>query len=211
MARFWEATIADGRQDADRPAPGSDRDAAALAALLSAVADGDERSLAALYDAAGAKLFGIALRITRERSLAEDALQEAFVHVWQNADRYERGRGSPMAWLTVIVRNRSIDLLRRRGRGVQGRSVGDDALEAMADPVAATDGGVEVLALARCLERMEERGQELVLLAYFEGWTREELAQRFEAPVNTIKTWLRRGLLGLRACLEEEADGSRRR
>ncbi|MEM6972394.1 MAG: sigma-70 family RNA polymerase sigma factor [Pseudomonadota bacterium] len=182
----------------------------ALSALIGAVSDGDERSFAALYEAAGPKLFGITLRITRDRNLAEDALQDAFVHIWQTAGRYDAARGSPMAWLTVIARNRAIDALRRRGRGTAGREIGDEALAAMADPGAATDGGVEVLALARCLERLEAKGQELVLLAYFEGWTREELAERFEAPVNTIKTWLRRGLISLRACLEEEGDGAPR-
>ncbi|MEL6766974.1 MAG: sigma-70 family RNA polymerase sigma factor [Pseudomonadota bacterium] len=170
-------------------------------------ADGDNRAFATLYGLMAPKLFGLCLRITRKRELAEDALQEAFVHIWREAWRFDPERGRASAWVTVVVRNRAVDVLRKRGRGVLGREVGDDALAVIADPKAVTDGGVELMALARCLGRLDDRGQELVLLAYYEGWTREELAERIGAPVNSVKTWLRRGLAMLRLCLEEVGRG----
>ncbi|MEM7497535.1 MAG: sigma-70 family RNA polymerase sigma factor [Pseudomonadota bacterium] len=170
-------------------------------------ADGDRRAFATLYERAAPKLFGLCLRITRKRELAEDALQEAFVHIWREAWRYDPERGRAGAWMTVVARNRAVDLLRKRGRGVEGRETGDEMLAVMADPSAVTDGGIDLMALARCLGRLDDRGQELVLLAYYEGWTREELAARIGAPVNSVKTWLRRGLATLRACLEEIGVG----
>lgn len=195
-------TIADASEDN----AGRER---AVAALLGDVAEGDRRAFAMLYEAAAPKLYGVCLRICRDRELAEDALQDVFVDVWNQAGRFDGARGSAMAWLSSIARNRAVDVLRRRGRGGGGSETGVEALEAMADPSATPDGSVELIALARCMERLDERGQELVLLAYFEGWTREELAERTGSPVNTVKTWLRRGLMALKACLEEETDGTR--
>ncbi|MEO1470345.1 MAG: sigma-70 family RNA polymerase sigma factor [Pseudomonadota bacterium] len=171
------------------------------------VSKGDRHAFAALYQSAAPKLFGVALRISRERGLAEDVLQETFVHVWREAGRFETARGSAMAWMIAITRNRAIDALRRRGRRTEGHESPDDALLAMADPAAATDGGVEVMALARCMDTLDDRAQELVLLAYFEGWTREELAAMTGSPVNTVKTWLRRALQRLKACLEGDGSG----
>ena len=108
-----------------------------------------------------------------------------------------------MGWMSVIVRNRSIDLIRRRGRGPQ--TVEGDAENAPdpADPGAPTDGGAEGIALTQCLGELETRERELVVLAYCEGYSREELSERYEAPVNTVKTWLRRGLAALKDCLEQ--------
>lgn len=195
-----EAQIIDGSDDS-RATEGE------IDTLLMLTADGDQRAFATLYDLWAPKLFGLCLRITHARELAEDALQDAFVHIWREAWRFDPERGRATAWMTAIARNRAIDVLRKRGRGVQGRETGDDALAVTADPRAATDGGVELMALARCLHQLDDRGQELVLLAYYEGWTREELAERIGAPVNSVKTWLRRGLAALRDCLEELADG----
>lgn len=161
-----------------------------------------------LYEAVSPKLFGVTLRICRSRELAEDALQDAFVHIWRQAERFDGRRGSAMAWMAAIARNRAVDVMRRRGRAEGGAEMGVEALDAMVDPSAMADGGVELIALARCLDRLDERGQELVLLAYFEGWTREELAERTGAPVNSIKTWLRRGLMALKSCLDDE-NGTR--
>ncbi|MEM6488415.1 MAG: sigma-70 family RNA polymerase sigma factor [Pseudomonadota bacterium] len=193
----------------DRAGAGGGGVDAAITAHLLAIAGGNRRSFAALYEKASPKLFGLILRITRDRGTAEDALQDTFVHIWQNAGRFDPARGPAMAWITVIARNRAVDLVRKRGRSTAGSEVGPEPLDAMADPSAAADGGLDVLALARCLGQLDDRGQELVLLAYFEGWTREELAQRIDAPVNSVKTWLRRGLIALRACLEGENDGAR--
>lgn len=170
--------------------------------LLQATANADSSAFQALYQACAGKLFGIALQICRERPLAEDALQEGFVDIWRKAAQFDPNRGQGEAWMAVIVRSRAIDLIRRRGRNpaALGES---DALTALSE----TEGrggetaSVEYLALMRCLEGLSEQDREAVLLAYYEGASREELAKRYDAPVNTIKARLRRALMSLRTCL----------
>jgi len=170
--------------------------------LLQAVAKRDRAAFHMLFRSSGPKLFGVSLRICRDRSLAEDAMQEAFVDIWRKAADFDTGRGAAMSWMSVIVRNRSIDLIRRRGRGPQ--TVGGDADNAPepVDPGAPKDGGAERMALTQCLGELETRERELVVLAYCEGYSREELSERYDAPVNTVKTWLRRGLAALKDCLD---------
>lgn len=171
---------------------------------LIAVSRGDRAAFRALYDAMAPKLLGIALRICHDRAVAEDAVQEAFIEIWRKAPGFDPERGGAAGWMTVIARNRAIDLVRRRGRspGWGGGGEGDDPLAALVDPSARTDGGAEALALAECLGRLEPHPRELVVLAYVEGLSREELSVRYDAPVNTVKTWLRRGLIALKTCLD---------
>ena len=175
--------------------------------LLTAVAKRDRAAFRALYAAQSAKLFAIVLRICRDRAIAEDALQDAFVEVWRKAESFDPARGKAAAWMATIARNRAIDQIRRRGRGPTIGTGGDedqDALAAIPDLSQPKDGGAEMIALAQCLDRMEPRDKEMVLLAYYEGYSREDLSARYDAPVNTIKTWLRRGLIALRGCLEND-------
>lgn len=174
-----------------------------LSPLLARVARSDRAAFRQLYDLAAPKLFGIALRISRDRSIAEDVLQDAFTDIWRKAATFDESRGSAKAWLSIVVRNRTIDALRRRSSGVEGETqVSDDAFQALADPASLSAASVDYMALVACLEELEARDREMVLRAYYRGETREELASRFEAPVNTIKTWLRRGLGSLKECLE---------
>jgi len=172
--------------------------------LLLATAKSDRAAFRLLYDRVSPKLFGIALKITRDRAVAEDVLQEVFTDVWRKARNFDPRRGEAGAWLAVIARNRSVDALRRQGRGIMGATTGSEAdMEAAPDPSSAGDGGVDTLTLIDCLNRLEERQRDLILRAYYQGDSREELARRFDAPVNTVKTWLRRGLLSLKSCLDE--------
>lgn len=179
-------------------------EARALEPLLLAVAQRDRGAFRVLFDTAGPKLMGLALRICREQALAEDAVQEAFVEIWRKAEGFDPERGSAAGWMAVIARNRAIDLVRRRGRapGWGGGGEGEDPLARLIDPFARPDGGAEAMALSECLGRLEPRPRELVMLAYVEGLSREELSARYDAPVNTIKTWLRRGLAALKTCLD---------
>jgi len=171
-------------------------------ALMARVARQDQAAYRALYDLCAAKLFGVALRICRERSLAEEAFQDAFIGIWRTAADFNPARGSALAWMAGVTRNRALDLLRKRGRG--DTPVDDSALEALlAEAQALRADQADLDALLQCLERLEETPREAVVLAYCEGLTREELAVRYAAPVNTVKTWLRRALLALRGCLEE--------
>jgi len=170
--------------------------------LLRRVAGQDRAAYRALYDTTAAKLFGVALRICRERSLAEEAFQEAFIGIWRTAADFDPARGSALAWMAGVTRNRALDLLRKRGRG--DRPVAADALERlMTEAAVLRTDQADLDALLQCLERLDATPREAVVLAYCEGLSREELAARLGAPVNTVKTWLRRALLTLRGCLEE--------
>lgn len=173
-----------------------------LSRLMHAVAKGDRSAFARLYDQVAPKLYGIALRICHDVSIAEDAVQDSFTEIWRKAGDFDPSRGRAIAWMQVIARNRAVDALRRHSRsGREQTGVSEEMLGAIVDPRQRADGGVEAMALAECLGQLDERGRQAVLRAYLRGESREELATRFDAPVNTIKTWLRRALASLRDCL----------
>lgn len=172
-----------------------------LEELVGRVAAQDRDAFRAFYSATAGKLFGLALRMLRDRAAAEDAVQDAFVDIWRQAASFDPARGAAFAWAAVIVRHRAIDALRRDGRNPAARNpVEIDEIAPLVAPGGA--GTVELMALMRCLGELEPEVQKMILLAYLEGHSREELAESFERPVNTVKTWLRRGLQALRGCLE---------
>ena len=174
-----------------------------LAELLPRIASGDRGALQQLYQASSAKLFGVCLRILSDREESEDVLQEVYLTIWRRADRFEAGRASVMTWISTIARNRAIDRLRARGPlayadQVDEMEIEDDAPRAEALLEAAQDGA----ALRRCLSELDERTASAIRTAFYEGVTYEALAQRLEAPLGTVKSWIRRGLLKLKGCLE---------
>jgi RNA polymerase sigma-70 factor (ECF subfamily) len=175
-----------------------------LAATLMRVAGGDRAALRIVYQDTSAKLFGVCLRILNDRSEAEDVLQEVYVTVWRKAGTFDPGRASPITWLVAIARNRSIDRLRssavsRRSEPIESaEDVRDDAPGAI-DVVLQTEQHVR---LKICLGELEERHAKAVRSAFLDGVTYEQLAERMGVPLGTMKSWIRRGLLKLRACLE---------
>ena len=177
-----------------------------LQTRLTAIAAGDEAALKALYDETAAKLFGLVLRIVRNREAAEDVLQDVYLRIWQKAGSYAPEAGRPITWMCAIARNRAIDVVRARKETPLTELVdGEDWMHQVPDP---HDGERDILdrgALALCLERVDAVHRHCLVLAYCEGFSREELAARFERPVNTIKTWLHRGLANLRSCLDANA------
>lgn len=176
-----------------------------LRGLLAEVGNGDAEALAQLYDLTSPKLFGVILRIQRDQGLAEDVLQDAYLRVWQAAGSYDPTVGRPLPWLCAIARNRAIDSVRRRGAAeVQGPSEdeGEDWVARLMDPHDGATAFMDRDALRICLSRLETMHRDCVVLAYCEGYSREELAQRYDRPVNTIKTWLHRALAALKSCLE---------
>ena len=177
----------------------------ALSGLLAEVARGEAAALVRLYDLTCAKLFGVILRIQPDRSLAEDVLQDVYLRIWQAAVSYDPEAGRPISWLRTIARNRAIDGVRRAGAvEAQGptRVHGEDWAARLMDPRDDAAAFLERDALVTCLERLEPAQRDCVVLAYCEGHSREELAQRYDRPVNTIKTWLHRALAALKTCLE---------
>ncbi len=172
-----------------------------LQQLLGGTARRDRAAFAALYAQVAAKLFGVSLRILGQRELAEEALQESFVAIWQRAGDYDPARGSAMGWLMTIVRRCAIDQLRRRAARPESRSAPEDALLTFAAP-GRTDSSAELRALQRCLDELDPEPRQAVLLAYCYGLTREELAARLRVPLGTVKSWLRRSLERLQKCLD---------
>jgi len=176
---------------------------AELVWLLAAVAKGDQAAFERLYAATRAKLYGIVLRILRRPDLANEVLQETYLKIWSSAGTFDPAVASPITWMASIARNRAIDVVRRRTE-----TLIEDEPEVMAvaaesaDPLARRETSEELKRLLTCLGRLEADRQKLVLLAYYNGLSREELAQQFDRPVNTIKTQLRRALADIRECLD---------
>ena len=176
-----------------------------LADLLSAIANGDRKAFRELYERTSAKLFGVILRILKNRAKSEDALQDVYLKIWQKASTYDRAYGRPISWMATIARNRAIDLVRATKPEVTVDEPGDEeAVFRLSGQDMEQVDLADLETLRFCLGEMEEDDRNYVLLAYYEGYSREELAKRFESPVGTIKTRLRRGLIALRRCLERE-------
>jgi RNA polymerase sigma-70 factor, ECF subfamily len=175
---------------------------AELVWLLAAVAKGDKAAFERLYGATRAKLYGVLLRILGRSELADDVMQETYLKVWQMAGKFDPTVASPITWMVAIARNRAIDIARKKA----DLSVEDspEALGVAAEtppPLARREMTEELRRLLTCLGKLDPEKQRIVLLAYYSGWSREQLAQKLDIPVNTIKTWLRRSLLEIRECM----------
>lgn len=176
---------------------------AELVWLLAAVAKGDQAAFERLYVATRAKLYGIVLRILRRPDLANEVLQETYLKIWSSAGTFDPAVASPITWMASIARNRAIDVARRRTETSIEEEPEVMAVAAdSADPLARRETSEELKRLLTCLGRLEADRQRLVLLAYYNGLSREQLAQQFDRPVNTIKTQLRRALADIRECLD---------
>jgi len=169
---------------------------------LLAAAQGDGTKFRAFYEATAPKLFGQVLRITRNRALAEEVLQETYIKIWQNVERFSPEAGHPMAWLATIARNRAIDRIRAEHTHRYEDPGEDDLLARL--PAATPVHPADRVALSACLAGLDDEARRCVVLAYCSGFSREELAERFNRPVGTIKTLLHRSIKALRACLEKE-------
>ena len=170
--------------------------------MIARMAIGDRHALSALYDATSAKLFGIALRVLDDRSEAEDALQEIYVKVWHNADRYRSNGLSPMTWLITVARNHAIDRLRAR-RATRAAPIEEVAEVADGAPTPEDNALASSMRgrIGACLQTLPPDRAEAICRAYLGGEAYADLAERYRVPLNTIRTWLRRGLLTLRECI----------
>ena len=175
---------------------------AELADLLRRVAARDSAAFATLYNQTRAKLYGVVARILTRGDLSGEVLQEVFVRIWEKAADYDVDKGSPIAWMATIARNRALDEVRRvRPVSLEDMPEGFEPAAEEVDPLGARDRSERLGALMECLKALDEEKREAVLLAYYRGFSREALARRMQRPVPTVKTWLRRGLAQLRDCL----------
>lgn len=173
-----------------------------FAELLAAVAAGDQSAFERLYAATRAKLFGVVLRILRRQDLAEAVVQEAYLKIWRSAGQYKPAIASPITWMVTIARHRAIDEVRKRAAASAEDELEnfDAALDAPAPP-ARREMSDELKRLLECVGQLDPDRQRLVLLAYYNGWSREQLAAKLDQPINTVKTWLRRSMIEIRECL----------
>ena len=186
--------------------PATDR-SAQLAELLARTALSDQRAFTDLYRLTAPHLYGVAVRILRESSLAEDMLQEAFVSVWHHAGSYNAAKAKPQTWLTSIVRNRCLDRLRRREPDTVTMTRDEDESEIEfpgpgPTPVELLLSGADAHAVRECVDGLDGGQKQAIALAFFQGLSHAELAEHLRQPLGTVKSWVRRGLERLKKCLE---------
>jgi len=194
-----------------------------LALLLARSALGDRAAFRRVYDLSSGHLFAVILRIQRDRDLAEDLLQEVYVNAWKAAGSFDAQRAQPLTWLTHIARNKAIDSLRRAQSqprleslhpGDDGDDDRPDAAERLADdapgPAALLERASDARQLGHCMQGLSAQQRQSVALAFFDGLSHAEVADQLRQPLGTVKSWVRRALSALKACLERAAqrDGS---
>ena len=190
-----------------------------LAQLLSRSALGDRAAFRRVYDLSSGHLFAVILRIQRDRELAEDLLQEVYVNAWKAAGSFDAQRAQPLTWLTHIARNKAIDSLRRAQSQPRLESLhhGDDddddrpdAAERLADdapgPAALLERASDARQLGHCMQGLSAQQRQSVALAFFDGLSHAEVADQLRQPLGTVKSWVRRALSTLKACLERAAQ-----
>lgn len=207
MQRILNTALPPTRTEAKLSSP----DPQQLKLWLAAIAKQDKQAFRHLYDATSPKLFGFALRILTKREAAEEALQESFISVWNNASSYQDSLAAPMTWMTTIVRNKAFDILRRSDHAMEidaggftegGMQEVMDGLESHgASPVEALELSENAAALAQCLKRLEGLHRQAIALAFYHDLSHSEVADQMQLPIGTVKTWIRRGMERLRMCL----------
>lgn len=171
------------------------------AELMRQVAAGEIGGLETLYDRYHSMAYALALRITTETGLAEDVVQDSFLGVWRNASRYAEAKGSVRGWLLAIVRHRAIDAMRRQRASV---AIGEEADEAVPTALTLPDiwpevaGRLDAEQIRRAMTALPPAQRDVIELAYFDGLTQREIAERTHAPLGTVKSRIRLGLASLR-------------
>lgn len=196
------------------PSQNADPRNTSLQLLIANAARGDHTAFSMVYERTHAHLFGVALRILGEGQAAEDALQEAYVSIWKNAASYRSEiEGQPiqaMTWLIAIVRNKALDALRARNRTRTTSfedflSTSPDALEEHSDhapsAVQLLERAAQAMSIEQCLNLLSGSHRQCLALAYYQGMSHAEVAQQMDAPLGSVKAWIRRGLEKLKGCL----------
>lgn len=171
-------------------------------AALMACAAGNRQAFRALYEREAPKMLGVALRLLKRQSLAEDAVQDAFVNIWNKAGTFDPRAGNARGWMYTILRNRALNMLRSEVRLDHREDFEPMGLASEEDdPEAVMLHLSDASALKRCLEMLDPQRRSVLMLAYVHGLTHGELAGRLNVPLGTMKSWIRRSLLSLKECL----------
>jgi RNA polymerase sigma-70 factor (ECF subfamily) len=180
-----------------------------LTRLMARVGQGDHAAFEQVYKVTSAHLFGVALRILKHRGRAEDVLQEAYVNIWNHAGSYAAGLASPMTWLISVVRNKSLDSLRYNKSADESTLVLPDdegdahhGVDDGADPAALFLQASEAMRIRECMTQLEAVQRQSLALAFYDGLSHAELALHLQAPLGTVKAWVRRGLEKLKKCMD---------
>ena len=173
-----------------------------LGRLLAAMSHGEQNALRDLYRRTSARLYGICLRVLADEGEAQDVLQEVYTTAWTKAGQFDPAKASAMTWLSVLARNKAIDRL--RARRAPGAPLDDAAQVPSGEPsqLEVLEQAEDAGRLRDCLEELDERARAMIRSAFFDGASYPELASREKVPLPTMKSWIRRGLLRLRGCLE---------
>lgn len=176
-----------------------------LAELLALVAVKDQIALQQLYRLTSAHLYGVLLRILKNGPTAEDALQDTFIKIWNKAASYRESSGLPLTWMTSIARYHALDMLRaeKSARQRDARYALDDSEYSSAAIISPEHEAMNSQLMTDCLQRLEPNAREMVINAYCGGYTQEELSQRSNTPLGTVKSWIRRSLKSLKECIDE--------
>jgi len=187
-----------------------------LSQLLARAGLGDRAAFATLYEKSSSHLFAVVLRICRDRAQAEDILQEVYVNVWRAASGFDAAQSQPLTWLTSIARNRAIDSLRRAQTQPQLQTThtaddeDNDVYDTTADdqpgPLELLSRASDARALSHCMQDLSAPQRQSVALAFYDGLSHAEVAEKMGQPLGTVKSWVRRALLSLKGCLERAAQ-----
>ena len=164
---------------------------------LLACARGDHRALHQLYEQDSSRLLGVALRITRNKALAEDIVHDAFIKIWHGARSFDPLRGSARGWVFSVTRHLALDVVRSAGRDVPL----DDQYEPLAEPAQSIEFAARSGQIHQCLERLDPTRRTCILHAYVDGYSHSEIAQKLSTPLGTVKAWIKRSLAALRECM----------
>ncbi len=179
-----------------------------LAQWIAETAAGDQPAFQRLYKATSPHLYALLLRILKTEDKASDALQDAFVKIWQKAGTYAPERGAPITWLLSIARYRALDMLRRKrpelalpdDPDMQAMVLSDDKASG---PALDNETMQSLTAIQNCMKTLQTEQRQSLLFAYYDGMTHTEISEKMDAPLGTVKSWVRRGLTRLRECLAD--------
>ncbi|RVU84009.1 sigma-70 family RNA polymerase sigma factor [Leucothrix sargassi] len=172
-----------------------------IESLIAQAALNNQKAFNDLYNATSVKLYSVCFSILNNQAQAEEAMQDAFIKIWRNANRYQTNGLSPMTWLITIARNTAIDKLRAQGTNSHTSEALDHLEDTRPSPEAASIADSEKTQIALCLQQLEEDKAAAVRGAYLQGSSYADLAKQYQVPINTMRTWLRRSLLKLKGCL----------